>query len=442
MKQYKTVIICLAVLLFLSPAAVLSREEGEKSLARYEDPVVAPASELSGITGAEIKKLSLFIWDRDAYKPVPFQVDERKDDGYYVYDQGPEANPEDGDGKYNGKDELVFMAWDTGSKAPDGEQVPCDPEKTLELVVEDPESKGAAYAYLAACKGEPGRSEKDYIRHEYDGERDWVKSGRYHFAEQRGEGFFDRLALQAKDGEVHDDLCDRIKGRGYLSALGNLVKLDVPESKAKAGLKAWIDGPVRVIHLMKGYLQFSIIKLDVGGHSQNLFYPNYFVTPITADMPINPGSVLSTFAMRYAIDWRQEFEGTRYFDPVNTEGVVIDGEMSQAEKDMDYQTGHDWYALAGPHGNMVVRMILPEKWHGIVPLKLYYVDDIEAADPPESEPGQRCAGFMLDAMIDIPAGKYTYYLYYMVPDKAPPGSVPHMLAILDNPLQVKSRIIH
>ncbi|MFO8055988.1 MAG: hypothetical protein R6V10_01660, partial [bacterium] len=175
------------------------------------------------------------------------------------------------------------------------------------------------------------------------------------------------------------------------------------------------------------------------GVSQNLFYPNYFVTPITVNTPVSPDSVLTTFVMRYAIDWKENFEGTRYYDPINDKGVVLDGEMSKAEKNMDYETGHEWYALAGDMGNMVVRLVLPDKWRDTVPLKLYYVDDVDEEDPPESDPGQRCAGFLLDEMVRIPAGEYTYHLYYMVPAESPPASVPSMLNILDHPVTVKAK---
>jgi hypothetical protein len=410
-----------------------------KGLTRSEDPVVARPDQVTMMKDAEPRKLALLAWKDGAMKPIPFQVDERGADGRFIYKEGPEAKPGDSDNKYNGQDELVFMAWDAGDKAPDGTALPCDPARAAELTVTDPVKGGKAWVYLAECKADPPHSSVDYVRNEYDGKHDWVKTDRYHFAEQRGNSYFDRLALKGVSGKVGPNLVDRIKGRGKMVVAGGLMTIDTPESDLKGSIRAWIDGPVRVVHLMTAFIQFSVVKLNLGGQSENLFYPNFFVTPIQVNTPVNPGSVLRSFTMRYAIDWLKDMDGAKYYDPVNKKGVTLDGKMSQEERDLDYTTGHDWYALTGPQGNLVVRQILPEQWSKIVPIKLYYVDDITAEDPPESDPGQRCPGFMLDTMADIPAGKYKYYLYYMVPDKAPPASVPEMLNIIDHPLKVSAR---
>ncbi|MFO8058614.1 MAG: hypothetical protein R6V10_15115, partial [bacterium] len=301
---------------------------GQKTMDRSEAPVVIEASDIPEMEGAKIERLALFAFQDGGFTPVPFQVDERLENGIYVYTQGPEPNADKGDRKMDGRDELVFMARDSADQAPADASLPCDSCRSAELSLTDPAGGGKAWLYLAECNGAPPRSEKDYVRHEFDGTRDWVKSGRYHFSEKRGESYFDRLALQGASGEVGEDLCDRLKGRGTITAAAGMVEINTPESKVKGSLKAWIDGPVRVIHLMEGYIKFSIIKLNIGGVSQNLFYPNYFVTPITVNTPVSPDSVLTTFVMRYAIDWKENFEGTRYYDPINDKGVVLDGEMS------------------------------------------------------------------------------------------------------------------
>lgn len=436
-----------AALVVLLAAAWLMSWRGEsagaagekKSLTRTEDPVVVLPKSLPTMSGAQIKMLALFVMTGGKFSPLPFQVDERGADGYFVYTKGPEAKPANGNGKYDGNDELVFMAWDLGDQAPAGAALPCPAVKAVEIEIKDPLAGGKGWAYLAECKATPPLSKTDYVRQDADAQRDWVRTDRYHFAEQKGESYFDRLALRGADGKVGASLIDRLKGRGHITAIGNMVSIDTPESDVHGRLMAWIDGPVRVVHFMTGYLKFSIIKLNIGGHSENLFYSNFFVTPITADTPISPSSVLSSFTLRYTIDWLKDFEGAKYYDPVNTKGVVLDGKMSPEEKALDYKTGHEWYALTGPKGNLMVRMILPDKWRKIIPLKLYYVDDVNAKDPPESDPGQRCPGFMLDSMVNMPPGTYKYFLYYMVPLQAPPGSVPALLNIQDKPLQASAK---
>lgn len=421
-------------------AAFPAAASESKTLARSEDPIVVKASELSALSDVEIGEMALMAMEGGAAKPVPFQVDEKASDGRYVYDNGPEADPGKGDGKYNGEDELVFMAWDSGDQAPADYEFPCDPDKVIEVEIKDP-SGGKAWAYAVECNDEAPLSDVDYVQHEAAGDRDWVKTGRYHFSEKRGESFFDRLALKGSDGKVGPNLADRIKGRNRIAAVGGLIEKETPESGLKGSIQAWIDGPVRVVHLMTAYIELSGFSLKIGGQSENLFYPNMFVTPIRVDLPVSPSSIFSEFEMRYAIDWNEKMNGAKYYDPVNKAGVAIDGKMSDAEKNMDFDTGHEWYALTGSQGNIMVRMVLPEKWAKLVPLKLYYVDDVNEPDPPESDPGQRCAGFLMDTMVDIPSGNHLYSLYYMVPDKAPPASAPDMLKILDKPLKISGKEI-
>jgi hypothetical protein len=417
-------------------AAVLSataRAGAEpKTLTRTEDPVVVKASHLDDLKDVDIAKLALVAMTGDAFKPIPFQVDERAKDGKFVYDKGPKADPSQGDKKYNGEDELVFMAWDMGDKAKEDAKPPCESKRAAEIEISD--GKGKAWVYLFECAANPPKSDKDYVRHEQDAERDWVKTDRYAFSEKRGTSFFDRLCLRGDDGKVGPNMVDRIKGRGHMEVKVVGTNIDTPESDLKGSLQAYLDGPVRVVHLMTAYIEIALVKLNLGGQSENLYYSNYFVTPIQVNTPVNPGSVLSKFTMRYAIDWRKEFEGTKYYDSVNTKGVVLDGKMDEDEKKLDYTAEHNWYALAGPHGNMVVHTTMPEQWRKLVKLGLYYVDDVTALDPPEEDPGQRCPGFTF-ALSEIPAGKYQYSIFYMFPDKAPPASVPTMLDIVDHPLK-------
>jgi len=411
-------------------------EPGRKTLTRGEDPVVILPANLKPIEGKKIKDLAVFRFNNGAFEPIPFQVDERGADGYFVYTSGPQAKPGAGDGEYKGKDELVFMAWDTGDQAP-GKDFPCKPKEAAEVAVSD--GSGTGWVYVVECHENPPRSSVDYVRQEADAAHDWVRTDRYHFAEAKGQSSFDRLCLRGASGKVGPNLIDRLKGRGKMTAIGGLVKIDAPESDVKGSLLAWIDGPVRVIHHMKGYLQFSIVKLNIGGESENLFYSNFFVTPIKFETPVSPNSVLSSFTMRYTIDWLKIMDGSRYYDPVNNKGVTLDGKMSADEKALNMQQSHEWWGISGPQGNFMVRMVLPAQWRKTIPLKTYYVDDLAALDPPESEPGQRCTGLMLDQMINVAAGSYSYRLYYMVPPAAVPGSAAAMNAIIDRPLKVTAK---
>lgn len=438
MKRWLMVVPMLAVMAVFFYVPDAAGDASERTMTRSEDPVVVAVEKLGQMKDAAIERLALFAFSGGEFKPIPFQVDERQENGFYVFPYGPEANPEDGDGKVNGADELVFMVKDAGGRSSADARVPCDPSRTLELILTDPKDQGKAWVYLAECNSDPPRSPADYIAREFDGERDWVKSGRYHFAEARGTTYFDRLIMRGPDGKIGGNEVDRVKFRMSFTAAGGLIDLSLNEAAIGGSNVAWIDGPVRVVNLVQGYVQFSVIKLKIGGGSQNTFYPNYFFTPVKIDFPFSPTSLLKNLVMSWSTDWREGFNGTRYYDPVNTEGVVIDGVMSEAEKNMDYESDHDWYALTGPQGDLIVRLVAQDYLKGKVPIKVSYIDDKDADGSPEADPGLRCPGFKVDQMTEVPAGPFIISPHYMFPDSAPPASVPVMLDILDHPLEVKT----
>ncbi len=430
-ERGKAVLILVAVICFLGAAA-----SEKKTLKRSEDPVVIEGGVLSSLVGKPISSLALMSFGSKGFKPIPFQVDERTDDGKFVFTHGPRAHPEDGDGILSLQDELVFMAWDSGDKA-SGAKMPEGAESGLEIMLTDPVGGSRAWVYLFSFSGAPPRSDIDYVKHSSNEDRNWVETDRYLFAEKKGETYFDRLMLRGKQGRMSDNLADRIKGRGNLKAVGGRIKLQIGESDTKGDLVAWLDGPIRVVHLMQAYIKISIARFKAGGGANNLFYQNYFVTPIFFNFPIAPSTMLSDFKMIYGIDLNKNSEGMSYFDAANPKAVIMDGKMDESERNLDRDTVHDWWAITGDKGNLMVRMILPGEWKDVVLLKTGYIDDDTSLDPPESVPGQRQPGFLLDGMYNITKGDHIFYRYYYVPGETlTMANVKPYLDMLDNPLKV------
>ena len=95
------------------------------------------------------------------------------------------------------------------------------------------------------------------------------------------------------------------------------VHLHFGETDAKSEMTAWIDGPVRVIHRMDGYVKLAVLKLEGKGGANNVFYPNYLYTPIYFDLPVNPSTLASGFDMNYTIDFNKNATGMVYLDPAD-----------------------------------------------------------------------------------------------------------------------------
>jgi len=425
-------------LLLLSVVFILLIAGSAQAQLNYrEDAVVVRADMIPAISGTAINVLSLMRFNGKNFEPIPFQIDEKTKDNNFVYTNGQKKNPQDGNNKFDGKDELVFMAWDSGALAPPNTKFPENSISGVQILLTDYVRNNSGAVYLFVFSANPPLSKIDYVQNLTEEGRNVVKTERYYFGEPIGKGYFDRLALIGPDGKVGPNLVDRIKGRGHIQSMG-VLKFNAGEYNTPAPLVAWIDGPVRVIRRMEGGVEILGLKLKLSGGSDNVFYRNYFYTPIFFSLPPGLSSLLKGSYMIYTIDFNSKFKGSYYFDQVNKTPTIIDGKMDSQEKALDTKTNHNWYAVGGDKGNLIERMIVPAQWRDYVNMTTFYIDDDKEQDPPEDEPGRHQFGFKLEGMFEAPAGKYNYYIYYMVPDKkVTKENVSVWLDILDHPLKIQ-----
>ena len=135
-----------------------------QSIHKY-DPVVIQGSHLPAVLGAKPSNLRLFAYDGKNFQPVIYQIDERyEEDMYwqwtrrrremvYALSTGPKAKP-DPDPSFDRDDELAFMSWDAGQKAPEGAG-PAGAKACQEIKVTDPDTKESTYAYLCNFDNPP-----------------------------------------------------------------------------------------------------------------------------------------------------------------------------------------------------------------------------------------------------------------------------------------------
>ena len=427
------------ILLAIVGSQAGSAEGGFNPLNYRPDGVVVRGKQIPDLLNEKISGLSLMRWNGKGFEPIPFQVDEKTPEGNFIYQYGPKKNPELGNGRIDNQDELVFMAFDAAAPAPESSRSTAGAVKGEEIIISDAKGTTAA-VYLFSFSANPPRSQTDYVQHSTEEGRNWVKTDHYWFGEPVAKGFFDRFHQVQADGKMGPNEVDRIKGRGHISTLGGMVNMIKGEQDTPADLIGWIDGPVRVVHRMEGGVELLGLKLKLAGGSDNVFYRTYLYTPIFFSLPPGAGAILKGSYMIYTIDFNQTYKGSYYFDVTTKTPTTLDGKMDATEKSLDTKTSHNWYAVGGDKGSMVVRMIIPEQWKNIVTETTFYEDDDTAADPPESEPGRHQVGFKLGGMFEAPAGKYNYYLYYMVPDKKiTQDNIGPWLDVLDHPLKISGR---
>jgi hypothetical protein len=438
MKKAPGIFFTLAFLAMIMPAVGRS----ESPLDYRPDGVVVKGKQVTDMLNEKISNLSLMRWNGKSFEPIPFQVDEKTPDGGFIYQYGPKKNPELGNGKLDNQDELVFMAFDAAAPAPESAKSLAGAVKGEEIVIANSQNGDKAAVYLFSFSANPPRSQTDYVQHVVEGGRNWVKTDHYWFGEPQAKGFFDRFHLVQQDGKMGPNTVDRIKGRGHISTLGGMVNMVKGEQDTPADLIAWIDGPVRVVHRMEGGVELLGLKLKLAGGSDNVFYRTYLYTPIFFSLPPGAGALLKGSYMIYTIDFNQSYKGSYYFDVTTKTPTTLDGKMDATEKNLDKKTSHTWYAVGGDKGSMVVRMIVPDQWKGVVTETTYYEDSDTDQDPPESEPGRHQVGFTLGGMFEAPAGKYSYYLYYMVPEKkVTQENIGPWLDVVDHPLKISGKAL-
>lgn len=404
------------------------------SIKRVDDPVKIQGQALKQLLGLPIEKMRVLIHKNGSFQPTPHQIDQRNTKGEWVFTIGEEKEASPTGGKLAANDELVFMAHDMGDAAPAG-QKPAGAGQCLALTVTDPADGGTGWAYICVFDNPPAPSKTDYASYAVEKEWMWMIGQTYKIGTGVNESYFDKLLFRTASG-WSADMLDRYKTRFRNVPIPGKEVLSEADANAKA--VAWIDGPVRVIRKSKGWGKVAgIIKVRAEGSSQNIYYPSYFEIPLRLGIPKVGESLLKKVTMAVTLDFNHLFYGTKYYDAVNKQGMTLDGIMSDAEKNLDRKTSHRWWLVNGPQGTVMSRYALPPNMDKIVTTPTYYVDDKNALDPPEEEPGQSNVGLVLENFMILPPGEYKYTSFFYMPANFKWGDQDRILNMLDKPLQVK-----
>jgi len=410
-------------------------ETGKMTIKRIDDPITVQGADLKPFLGKPISKLRLVIWEDGKFAPVPYQIDERHPSGGWVFPEGEEPEKDEDGGLVDENDELAFMAKDAGDEAPAGNK-PEGAGAGVKISLKDPVDGGAGYAYVFLFEDPPARSEVDYATYKVGDKWMWMIGQTYKIGTGVGESYFDKCHLKMPDGSWSPDVIDRYKTRG----MGIPVVGRTPESQAKAEALGWKDGPVRVLRKSAGWLELALkIKIHGEGSSQNLYYPSYFLVPLKLQIPGLPKFVIRDFSMVQTLDFTHHFYGAKYYDAVNTRGVVLDGKMSEAEKNLDLESTRTWYCATGPVGTVFVRYVYPGIMETNIYTEGYYVDDATKKDPPEEEPGQSNAGIWMKNLAELGKGTYKYNGYFLFPKDFSWSNRDRILNMADHPIEVTTK---
>jgi hypothetical protein len=126
-----------------------------------------------------------------------------------------------------------------------------------------------------------------------------------------------------------------------------------------------------------------------------------------------------------------------YFNSRNPSHVLVDGVMSEQEKKLD-RSAYLWSALSGHHGTLISRLWLSDSL-GAMGKELLYIDDKDAADPPDDVKGHWGYNGWFFNVTAVPKGTHEFISYFYFPRDYKPGDERQFLDIIDHPLKVDTR---
>ncbi len=406
----------------LLPAAAGSGEPGP--LAAREEAVSIRACDLpASLTGFPVGSYRVFADTGAGPGAIPFQIDERDDQGLILVKQGP--HPEASDGVFNGNDELVFMARDAGPVAPAA--VPAGCARSAMVTLSDQKSGAAGMVMMLQCDSPPPLSTRDYVR--LDPKTWTVITDRYRF------GWHERLVFSYDYMLVNNgpDTLDRLRVRCSVGKWGMFYTFN--EDQFHYTLLGYNDGPVRVSWKADNYWSLGPLgKLPVPQHI--LFYRDNLVMVNRMDVSMNPALI--------GLDLEVEIGNDMSIDKARGYSVcsnVLPACRALKEKipagSMKEFTERDirWGGLTGPEGAIMIHMV-PDPLLNVRVKGLFAFDD-DYESPPEYVKGAGpILSFFLVNWKDVKPTQYDLSFFFYFMDKYSPAEFERFDAMTASPLGV------
>ncbi len=410
---------------------------------RRYDVILLTGYDLKSFLGLPVDKLRLYAARGGKLEPVVFQVDERDSTGRYVLPEGEAKTSDVDSGLLDDNDEIVSMADRLGDRV-DRSAWPAGIVVGSEIAIREVDSGETGWFYLFAFDDPPPRNEEKLVRR--DG-FDEVMTDVFTVAFPEEMAYFDHFTMKtAGKPDFSDNLVDRLKIRFRLTFKFLYIPLPyrAGEDDFERRTIAYRDGPVRLI-----FRQDLLARLTFGVKfhmepSDWVFYENQAVSEVIVKNPFlyTEGALKRVKNAHFlqSVDLDRSAAGMRFYNSENPEGVVIDGRMSKAEKELDARKDR-WIIVSGEQAHSLVRVLFLDD---IDPDRtLVYVDDKNKRDRNDRDYGQwGNAGYDVDlkaegSVVLLTRPSYTIMLYFYQPPDFDVSRKDEILDILDKPLEVR-----
>lgn len=413
-----------------------------RSLVRESDAIIVKGRGGGPLAERPIAGIRVYAWRQGRLQPIPFQIDEKTKDGDFIFPNGKEKDPGEGDGKFNGNDELIIMSRDLGDPAEKPAGLISGYDKAAELTARDPVDGGAGYAYLFSFSGPaPARSSMYYVTINPATSRITALAYVLGFS-KKAPMAMDELRVTPGGGGDNVDYCDRLKARLHCKIGG--VSIDKNEEDFTNEMTAWIEGPVRVVRRTRSRLILVWNIESPSAKLDNVYYYNSFSFPTEVYLPIDLGFIVSDATFRVSVDSPRLSGQRRYRNSLYPAGVIQDGKMSEEEKKLAADPRPFTWSSTGTtgpdgkdHGAWFNRLLVQgdnPQWKP----RVFYIDDANHADPPDQEFGSYGnGGYQISGLTSLSKGTYRLESVMYATPVFEPAMAPLFMRILDHPLKIE-----
>ena len=342
--------------------------EAKKTLKRMIDLAYLPAGKLGSLQGNPPNSIRALSFKKGRLRVLPLDILEISPAGRVVLPSGPEGNPQDGDGIFNGQDRVFFMVLDAGHKVAKSyvrEKFPGI--KDLEEVeISYPAENEKGWVYLASfAQNPPERSAFDNVQFypEVSITANPFSLNQTEPRKMKGRiaptlairSWFTPPTMGGIPFDIYDRLRIRITLRFHIGSTGD------NEDELNVSWRAWYDGQV-ICYNRAAWKQSTPLGIGAPVVFDDILASSFSAYDyITYYSPFDPAIFMKDFEVIIGEQMnrasREQVEAMKgwHLTERNKAGDAVDGVMSEKEKTRD-PNWVKWHLFTGVAGTALMRV--------------------------------------------------------------------------------------
>jgi len=315
-------------------------------LSLIDPPIIIKAKELPLLEKNPVEEISVCVYRNGRKEAIPFQIDEVDKNGNYLtaYVREGEHFKIRRDGwkfkRFNGDDELVFMAADCGEKSP---------YRDIRDIYELKLDMDGKICFFYICSG--GGGFKKYISYSPDSDLFSSEFFSYGSMNSSNPAILNYFLIR----ELRESLIKNFHLHLFVSALGGKMKFERTEEDLSAEIAGYTEGPVRLVKLMnyrmritKGIQSPRALRTSVAYRACGNF-------PTEVNIPIKP----STFVTEAFLNLSFDFTGlVERFDILLPDGSLISTKKLQYGEERHIPDAKE-ILFKGEDNSFLAKLLLP-----------------------------------------------------------------------------------